>query len=218
MKKQASSWFLFQLYPTTCLSLLLLALLLPAGFCLPAWWGWENGVLENLQVLILAAGLAVSWLAALNHSADQQVRKLWRWLSPVWLLGIGRELSWGRVFYPVSHGAHGPEFITLQQLPYGYLVKPFVAIIVVVTLIAIWRSDPVTYICQTKLPFPDVVTLFLAALIAVFCDKNIFSFLQPYHKVLEEWAELAVYWSMVSIATVIGFAKSTRLAVKPVKT
>jgi hypothetical protein len=114
-------------------------------------------------------------------------------------------------------GAHGPEFITLQQLPYGFLIKPLVAIVIVVTLMAIYRTDPVTCIRQTKLPFPDFVTLLLAALIAIFCDKNILPFLQPYHQVLEEWAELTAYWSMVSIATVTGFTKSASFSVKQVK-
>jgi hypothetical protein len=217
MKKQTSSRLLYQLFPTTYLSLLLLALLFPAGLCLPAWWGWENGPLENLQVFVLIAGLAISWLAAWNSEADRQARNLWRWLTPFWLLGILRELSWGRVFYPVSMGAHGPEFIPLQQLPYGFLVKPLVAIMIVVTLIAIYRTDPVTYILQTKLPVPDVVTLFLAMLIAVLGDRNLFSALQPYHQILEEWAELTAYWSMVSIAAITGFTKPARFSIKPVK-
>ena len=158
MIKSMNFGFSYQLYPTTRLSLLLLALLLPAALCLPAWWGWENGPLENLQILVLAAGLAMSLLAAYNHSADRQARTLWRWLSPFWLLCIGRELSWGRVFFPVSMGAHGPEFIPLQQLAYGYLIKPLVAIVVVITLIAIYRTNPITYIRQTTLPYLDFVT------------------------------------------------------------
>ncbi len=96
MKKQASSWLVYQLFPTTYLSLLLTGLLFPAGLCLPAWWGWENGLLENLQVLILTVGL-----------------------------------------HP--------------------------------------------------------------------------------HQVLEEWAELPAYWSMVSIAAVAGFSKSAGFSVKPLK-
>ena len=42
--------------PTTWLSLLLLALMFPLGLGLPDWCGWENGPLENLQVVILFSG------------------------------------------------------------------------------------------------------------------------------------------------------------------
>ncbi len=217
MWNPGNSWFRYQLFPTTWLSILLTTLLFTAGLYLPAWWGWENGLLENLQVLVLIAGLAVSWLAAWNNSADRKFRNLWLWLTPCWLLSILRELSWGRVFYPVFMGEHGPEFITLQQLPYGFLIKPLVVIVIVVTLMAIYHTDPLLCIRQTKLPFPDFVTLLLAALIAIFCDKNILPSLQPYHQVLEEWAELTAYWSMVSIATVTGFTKSASFSVKQVK-
>lgn len=217
MKKPTSSWFLYQLFPTTYLSILLTALLLPAGFYLPAWWGWENGPLENTQVLILGIGLVLSWLAAWNNRHDRTSRNLWLCLTPCWLLCILRELSWGRVFYPIFLGVHAPEFIPLQQLPYGYLVKPLVAVIIVVTLIAIYRTDPVTYIRQTKLPFLDFATLLLAALIADVCDKNLLSALQPYHQLMEEWAELTAYWSMVSISAVTSFTKSSHFPIKPAK-
>ncbi len=47
MKKPNNSWFLYQLFPTTYLSILLTALLFPVEFYLPAWWSWENGPWEN---------------------------------------------------------------------------------------------------------------------------------------------------------------------------
>lgn len=207
MKKPTSSWFLYRLFPTTYLSFLLTVLLFHAGFYLPAWWGWENGPLENTQVLILGIGLVLSWLAAWNNRDDRNSRNLWLWLTPCWLLCILRELSWGRVFYPISMGAHGPEFISLQQLWYGSLVKPLVAIAVIVTLVGIYRSAPLTYIRQTQLPLLDIVILFLAAMMASICEKNILSLLRPYHQVLEELAELTLYWSMVSIVIITGFPK-----------
>ena len=96
MRKPANSWFLYRLFPTTYLSIFLLVFLFPAGFCLPAWWGGENGPLEDLQILLLIVGLAVSWLVAWNKSADrdQQARNFWLGLAPYWLLCILRELSW----------------------------------------------------------------------------------------------------------------------------
>lgn len=84
-----------------------------------------------------------------------------------------------------SSGGARPRVYYAAAITIRLSGQTFVAIIIVVTLIAIYQTDPVTYIRQTKLPFPDVATLFLVALIPVFCDKNIFSFLQPYHQVLE---------------------------------
>ncbi|MBP2635337.1 MAG: hypothetical protein H6Q72_1244 [Firmicutes bacterium] len=216
MKKPMSSCLLYKVFPTTYLSVLLLALMFPAGLWLPTSWGWENGVIENLQILILAAGLVVSCFVAWNKRDDRKSRNLWLCLTPCWILAILREVSWGRIFYPVSIGTHGPEFITLQQLPYGFLVKPFVIIVIVVTLIAVYWNAKGIFICHKQLPVLDLTILLVAAIMAVLCDKNMLLHLHSYHQILEELAELTVYWSMVSIVMNIGLQKKNT-SLEPIK-
>jgi hypothetical protein len=207
MKKTMSSCLLYKVFPTTYLSILLLALMFPAGLWLPPSWGWENGVIENLQILILAEGLVGSCFVAWNKRDDRRSRNLWLCLTPCWVLAILREVSWGRVFYPVSIGTHGPKFITLQQLPYGFLIKPFVIIVIVVTLITVYWNAKGNFIRYKQLPVLDLAILLVAAIIAVLCDKNMLLHLHSYHQILEEWAELTVYWSIVSIVMIIGLRK-----------
>jgi hypothetical protein len=202
--------------PTTWLSLLLLALLFPLGLSLPDWWSWENGPLENTQIIILGGGLLTTWLAADHNRHDRKVRNLWLWLTPFWLLCIGRELSWGQVFYPVSIGVHGPEFISIHQLWYGPLVKPLVAI-TIITMIIGCHSSPLKCLRQTTLPLLDIAILFLAAILSIWFDKSTISFLHPCEEVLEEWAELTAYWSMVSIVMITGFQKKSNSSLKRAK-
>lgn len=116
------------------------------GLTLPPWWGWENGPLENTQVLILAIGLVVSWFAARHNRDNRKARNLWLWLTLFWLLVMGRELSWGRVFYPVASGANGPELISLHQLWYGPLIRPFVAAVMIAMVTGIYLNSPLKYI------------------------------------------------------------------------
>lgn len=197
---QLLSW---HVYTTSWLSLLLLALLFPLGIFLPVWWGWENGPLENTQVLILSGGLAVSCYAVRHNRNQRKVRNLWLWSILFWLLCIGRELSWGRVFYPVVSGIHGPEFISIHQLPYGFLVHPIVAIVIIAALIGICRSAPLTYLRQTTLPLIDIAVVLLTAILSIWFDKSTIPFLSPHEEVLEEWAELTTYWALVSIAVIM---------------
>ncbi|HMM19272.1 MAG TPA: hypothetical protein PKA10_00955 [Selenomonadales bacterium] len=188
--------------PPTWLSVLLLMLLLPLGLTLPIEWGWENGPLENTQVLVLGCGLAVTLFAARQNCGNRKARNLWRWLALFWLLCIGRELSWGRVFYQVAIGEHGPKFIAIDQLRYGFLVNPVTILLALIMLVGICRNGPLTYLRRTELPAWDIIVFILAAGLNVWFEKgaSTIPFLYLQEEVLEEWAELAAYWSLVSIA------------------
>lgn len=197
--------FNYELAPTSWLSLLLV-LLMPLCLVLPPYWGWENGPLENTQVVILATGLLLCYAAARHHAAAPHVAALWRWLMPTWLLAIGRELSWGRVFYPISFGSSGPQFISLQQLWYGPLIRPLVGIMILVTLFGLLRSRAWEFLQHTPLPVVDVAVFLLMVGASYYFDKHTLALFQQHEEVLEEWAEVALYWSMVSIVVRTGFS------------
>lgn len=207
MIKQSNCLFSWKPFPTTWISILLTVLLFPLGLILPAWWGWENGPLENTQIVILGVGLIISCLAAQHNRDNRNFRNLWLSLIPFWLLIIGRELSWGRVSYPVALGPNGPEFISLYQLWYGRFIRPIAAIVILTILTGICLNSPLKYIRQTTLPLLDIGILCIMAILASAFDKSAFSLLHAQEEVLEEWAELTAYWSLVSIAVVSGFTK-----------
>jgi len=206
-KKQLITW---RLFPSTGVSVLLAVLLFPLGFYLPGWWGWENGPIENTQVVILIVGAIVSWLAARRNWDDIQMRNLWLWSILVWLLMVGRELSWGRVFFdPVSTGSGGPMFPSIRAVWYGQYVYPVLTLVIITTLIGLWRNfnwgNMKENLCISAV---DGILLILAAIASqLIFERNVILILQPYSQVLEEWSELMVYWCMVSMVLVIGFKK-----------
>lgn len=204
-----------RLSPTTWVSIILVLLLFPIGLSLPPSWGWENGPLENTQVLILSIGLVLSWFAAQHNQHNRNAQNLWLWLILFWLLCIGRELSWGRVFYLVAFGNNGPEFLSIHQLWYGPWVHLLIAIVVIVMLIGICCSSPFKYLRQKKLPFVDIAILFTATALAGWFEKTTIHLLLPHKVLLEEWAELTAYWSMVSIAFITGLKTGST---QPIKT
>ncbi|XER07937.1 hypothetical protein SRRS_35300 [Sporomusa rhizae] len=78
MIKQSDCLFSWKPFPTTWISILLTVLLFPLGLILPAWWGWENGPLENTQIVILGVGLIISFpplpVAAFSSKAAISLR------------------------------------------------------------------------------------------------------------------------------------------------
>ena len=211
--------FTQKIFPSTWVSLLLTVLLFPLGLSLPAWWGWENGPIENTQVVILIAGAVLAWLAARHNRNDSQIRKLWLWTIPVWLLMIGRELSWGRVFFdPVTVGPGGPMFPSIHAIWYGRYVYPVITIIIISTLCGLWYNFSWSKIIQVwRIPAIDGILLVLVAIASqLVFERNLILALKPYSQMLEEWSELIVYWCMISILLVTGF-KNTKADIKQLK-
>jgi len=209
MKKQVACQLSWRPTPTTWLSFLLVVLLFPLGLTLPPWWGWENGPIENTQVVILAVGAFVSFFAAKKNQENRQIRSFWLWQIPVWLLLIGRELSWGRVFYPVAIRTNGPSFLSIHQLWYGQFVYPIIAAVTLISLLGLWHNFN-QFLLGSKLNLPafDLILLTLAVIASHFIfEKQVIIALKPYAEVLEELAELIAYWCMVSIVATVGFAK-----------
>jgi hypothetical protein len=125
----------------------------------------------------------------------------------------GRELSWGRVFFdPVSTGSEGPMFPSIRAVWYGQYVYPVLTLIIITTLIGLWRNfnwgNMKQKLCISAV---DGILLILAAIASqLIFERNLILILQPYSQVLEEWSELMVYWCMVSMVLNIGFKKEIR--------
>ncbi len=86
----------------------LLVLSLPLAYLLPQSLGWENGLLENVQVVILLAGLLAAVVAA-GRQRGTAAAPLWWVALAFWLVFMGRELAWGAAFLPaIGHNQLGP--------------------------------------------------------------------------------------------------------------
>lgn len=120
---------------------LLLAVLAsyPLAGVLPPSWAVENGVVENLQVAVLAVGcLAAVHLA--RRSSQPADARLAAILVPVWITLIGRELSWGAVFLPPSAVVDGVALYSSRFLWYKPAVAPAIMLAALVVLAIAWRQ------------------------------------------------------------------------------
>lgn len=168
---------------------------------LPLSWGWENNLLEWLQVVILSVGLVLNykWYHDAKTIRNTPASLLLVSALPLWLLMIGRELSWGRVFYPIGFDpAEGPLFLSLAELPYGAIVNPFLAIIIVVWLFAVIKYGlykiPYELFKERRFPTSELIIAILALVIAGIGEK------QLHLPVMEEFDECIAYLGLILTA------------------
>lgn len=172
-----------------------------ADSTLPLTWGWENGPLEWSQVVILATGALLTgcwWQEAISTRRFHHAR-LFAWAMPLWLLMIGRELSWGRVFYQAGlDPIEGPYFISVAQLPYGKFVYPVLAITILSWLFAVIKyklyAIPYELFRQGRFPTSDFILVVLSLVTAYIAEQHL-------HKaIMEELVECVAYLALVLTA------------------
>ncbi len=175
----------------------------PLSFVLPAWWSWENAPLELLDNLVLAIGTVQAIVLASRSQAPWK----WLWLAlvPVWIICLGREISWGAVFYPPSGMSEdGPEF-SGKLLWFNPAVKPLVILLVLVTLTVtarfkLWRLlDPVMKARQ--FPALELVMAGLSLILMTAAERHMGMSLDAFvgvPEVFEETVELAGYMFLLA--------------------
>ncbi len=188
------------LWPGVLVGILLLTY--PLCRVLPKTFGWENGVIENVQAGILLVGF---WLALIfARSAKQpQLTNFWIGLAPFWLLFFSRELSFGRALLPpLRIDVHGP---VLQPASGPW----YAAIRLALGLYLVWglyrffanRSGRIVgqLVRGKKFPYFELGMAALAMVIATFAEHHGFFDIQipgDRNQLLEELVELVSYLSL----------------------
>jgi hypothetical protein len=165
---------------------------------LPVAWGWENSLLEWLQILILSFGLVLNcrWWQEAKAARDLSNARFLGWGAPLWFLMIARELSWGRVFYPSGFDAvNGPTFLTLSQLPYGPLVNPLLAILIVTWLYMVIKHGlykiPYKLLREGRFPVAEMAITVFAFVVAELGEKIL------HLQSMEEFVECFAYLGLI---------------------
>lgn len=170
-----------------------------AGRCLPLTWAWENGPLEWMQVAVLGVGMLLCWVRArgLSAAGEPRAARFWVWATPAWLFFIGRELSWGRVFFPVGVGEKGPYFTPMADLRFGYLVHPIIIVLILLWLINIIRYGiykvPFSLMLEKLFPVSELVITAAAFACSLYAAKYV------RFPLMEESIETAAYLGLVAV-------------------
>lgn len=175
----------------------------PLALLVPPAWAWENGIIEEGDVVLLSAGCA--WAVFVWISGrEREVALLARCAVPIWAILIGRELSWGAtLFTPASMTAEGPIF-TSHALWYRPFVTP---VLVALTARSIWsaircRLDRQVYGLLTtgRFPWPPTLVLLAAAVGSSYAEGHLSgAFCMQHGQSVEELMELVGYCALVVV-------------------
>jgi len=194
---------------TTCTLFLLIVLgiVLIGAIFLPASWGEENSPIEWTQVIILSFVCVTTIMTRIYGVGTLARRKLFLWLTPIWLIAIGRELSWGRVLYVDSTG----NFIKLTDFWYGLYVYPFIFCMIIFTLWGLLKHGLIkeirNWIYLGTMPLLELLITFGAGVVATLVEHYSFGIFGSNGELFEELAELVCYSGLLLLMTDLGFNK-----------
>lgn len=179
------------------------------SFVLPIEYSYENHFLENLEVVILFLGIAIC-IGKIRDFILYDSIKFYVASIIIYILMIGRELSWGRVFYPIGMDKNGEQiFVKVHELWYGSVVYPIVGILILIALILL-----VVYFYQSRrqgicwyIPLGEFLFFIVTSILSqcVF-DRGLVQF-GNYNQLLEESCEIIAYIALVCCTYDISFKR-----------
>lgn len=179
------------------------------SFVLPIEYSYENHFLENLEVVILFLGIIIC-IGKIRDFILYDSIKFYVASIIIYILMIGRELSWGRVFYPIGIDKNGEQiFVKVHELWYGSVVYPIVGILILIALILL-----VVYFYQSRrqgicwyIPLGEFLFFIVTSILGQFVfDRGLVQF-GNYNQLLEESCEIIAYISLVCCTYDISFKR-----------
>lgn len=167
---------------------------------LPVSAGLENGPIEWFQVIVLVLGIPFFWYTSSKPYISENQRRLLLLSIPIWLILIGRELSWGRVFYPIGED----EFVPLNFFWYGPYLRKTIGAVMVFLLYAVYKAGICGEIrrwCKNykRLGY-DILIIIGSVFLEELFDRQIISFFNDRAMLYEELCETIAYLAMTAFA------------------
>ena len=181
--------FNFKIYPTTILGILTALTIVPCVLFLPQTYGYENGLLENLQMFVLFVGLYFSFFSKID-------KKFFRLAGLVLIILMIREVNCGRtLFFPIPGVENA--FYSWKDIKYGYLAHPIYGIYIASVVIYFLKNKLFinlwNIVKSVKLPVYDILLMLTGMALGLYAEHSC------HNMVFEEITELLFYVSLVGI-------------------
>lgn len=173
------------------LGIAILVVAWPLAFILPVSVSFENGPIENLQVIVLLLG-GIYNVILTKRSVDRQIESFHIWCAALLAFMAVRELSWGRVFYPIAMEKTGPVFVDMSDYLWQIEAYIFIVLYISILLIYILRNLPIVRMLRCRLPLLIIVTMIIAVAFSYVGDHGMLVG-KLKGQIAEEFGELAFY-------------------------
>ena len=187
--------FDFKCYPVTLAALVVALLVVPCVMFLPEQYGYENGLLENLQMVVLFLGVYLAVKSKVN-------KQFFYFAAMVLVILILREVNCGRtLFFPVPDTVN--TFYGWKDIKYGWLAHPLYAAYMAYVAFYFLKNklfvDLWNFLSKIKLPVWNILLMLLGMGLGLYAEKVTHNF------VFEEITELLFYVSLVGIIYLFGY-------------
>lgn len=180
----------FRFYSVTWIALVVAIAIIPCLMFLPQKYGYENGLLESIQMIVLFGILAMCLTSKVN-------KRFFRFAALALTIIMIREVNCGRTLFFHIPGTEN-SFYSWKQIKYGYLVHPiygtYIGLIGLTFLIKKLYLDMWNIIKNVKLPVWNLLFMGFASFCGAIAEKatnNNFIF--------EEGFELLFYTALAGI-------------------
>lgn len=186
--------FDYKFYPDLYWYFAVLLLAIPAQMFLPESCGYETGIVENTQLVVLAIGIVFC-------CRSKYQRQLFYVAAAILFVMMLRETNFGKtIFYPDP--VRPNRFLKWDQIWYAPYVDPVMILYgITVAVYAIRKKLWIplwNYICKVQIPVWMVIAFVFAAVTSSVLDKFKVD-------ILEEMVEMAAYVAMIGTLRLYAF-------------
>lgn len=194
----------FKLYPVTWIAIVAALLIVPCVKFLPETYGYENGLLENIQMVTLLAAFIICVTSKVN-------KKFFYFAAMVIGILALREINCGRtIFFPVPGEVN--SYYGWKDIKYGWLAHPLYGLYMAFVgfyflknklFINLWQL-----IKNIKFPVWNILLMILGMGLGMYAEKAL------HNMVFEEITELLFYVALTGIIYLYAFNKNFQLEEK----
>lgn len=194
----------------------------PLSRLLPTSHGWENGIFENAQIMVLlTAGLCAAFWAW--NAKHMRLRWFWCMITPIWFILALRELSWGAalldpIFFSFETGPEYPSSRTMSARNFivGTAAAALLGSVLIFVLTRQYRR--LAWLWQRKsIPVLELTFALLATALVVAAENRLQ--LEPIlllsHSQGQLMEEIAEFWVYSSLAVAQWHVFLTDLTTQP---
>lgn len=194
--------FDFKIYACTWLSIIVAIMVIPCVLFLPQHFGYENGLLENMQMLTLFIGLILAIKAKIN-------KQFFYFVAMVIGILVIREVNCGRtLFFPIPGEVNA--YYSWKDIKYGWLAHPIYGIYMAYVAFYFFKNklfiNLLNYIKKVKFPIWNIVLMITGMGLGLYAEKVMENF------VFEEISELLFYVSLVGIIYLYAYNKNFEIS------
>lgn len=176
----------FKISFITGIAITLVVLIYPSLF-LPEQFGYENSLIENIQLIVLLIGFIMS---------IRTKNKFFNFVAMVIIILLLREINCGRtIFFPIPNEIN--TFYSWKDIKYGYLAHPIYGLYMAYTVFYFFRNKLyiplINFLTKTQLPIYNILFMVFGIALGLIAEKYIGNF------ILEEMGELLFYVALIGI-------------------